>query len=199
MSRASLTLVSGSRDEKGAPDDPAPKMSLWERFRYAVVVPDDDTPSKKSAAAPARSVEEIQAEVKSTSEKERAIGLIVAPLGAAVGFVIIDALTHHGKSPGSTYETLFVVVVALSALIMAGALLRKRMILGVGTTLVGLDVFNLHYWGFGVPFVMVGAWYLVRSYRLGQELKAAGGGPSRSSGAAKPGRPRANKRYTPPA
>jgi hypothetical protein len=62
--------------------------------------------------------------------------------------------------------------------------------------LYGLAVFNLRYWGFGVPFVMVGAWYLVRAYRLQQELKrTAGDTPSaRTNGA----RPRSNKRYTPP-
>ena len=53
--------------------------------------------------------------------------------------------------------------------------------MGIALCLYGLAVFNLHYWGFGVPFLMAGAWYLVRAYRLQQELKraeAAGPGAS---------------------
>ena len=48
--------------------------------------------------------------------------------------------------------------------------------MGIVTSLYGLAIFNLHYWGFGVPFVMVGAWYLVRTYRLHRKLKEATAG-----------------------
>ena len=37
--------------------------------------------------------------------------------------------------------------------------------------LYGLAVFNLHYWGFGVPFILAGAWLLVRAYRLQRDLQ----------------------------
>jgi hypothetical protein len=84
--------------------------------------------------------------------------------------------------------------------------MRKRMFLGIALALYGLAVFNLHYWGFGVPFLMAGAWYLVRAYRLNQELKRVGGAdvsPSRNSSRqatlSNGSRPRASKRYTPPA
>ena len=59
-------------------------------------------------------------------------------------------------------------------------------------------------WGFGVPFLLAGAWYLVRAYRLQQALKRAeaGRGAARVRRAATEPRPRrgpaANKRYTPP-
>ena len=33
-------------------------------------------------------------------------------------------------------------------------LLRKRLFLGIATALYGLAIFNLHYWGFGIPFIM---------------------------------------------
>ena len=83
------------------------------------------------------------------------------------------------------------------------AMLRKRLFLGIATALYGLAIFNLHYWGFGVPFVMAGAWYLVRAYRLQQALKLAKGeGPAQrygskaqSKGASYTAKP--NKRYTP--
>ena len=41
--------------------------------------------------------------------------------------------------------------------------------------LYGLSIFNLHYWGFGLPFIMVGAWYLVRAYRLSREAQVGQG------------------------
>ena len=65
--------------------------------------------------------------------------------------------------------------------------------------LYGLSVFNLHYWGFGLPFIMAGAWYLVRSYRLSEKLKfAKAEGTGGASGRAAP-RGQPSKRYTPPA
>ncbi len=81
------------------------------------------------------------------------------------------------------------------------------MFLGIALALYGLAVFNLHYWGFGVPFLLAGAWYLVRAYRLSQELKRVGGSRrvavERSEPPGQPWRagprPRPNKRYTPPA
>ena len=85
------------------------------------------------------------------------------------------------------------------------AYLRKRLFLGISMALYGLAVFNLHYWGFGVPFLLLGAWLLVRAYRLQRDLKEANGeGPARggarrrgSGGSARSSRPQPNKRYTP--
>ena len=97
------------------------------------------------------------------------------------------------------------VLLALAVGILVSALLRKRLILGIALALFGLAVFNLHYWGFGVPFLLAGAWYLVRAYRFQQELKRVGGtdvsplsGRGRQATAANGCRPRQNKRYTPP-
>ncbi len=53
------------------------------------------------------------------------------------------------------------------------AYFRKRFFLGIAMALYGLSVFNLHYWGFGVPFLMVGAWLLVT--RLPPPARSAGG------------------------
>jgi hypothetical protein len=69
----------------------------------------------------------------------------------------------------------------------------------------GLTTFDLHGWGFGIPFVLGGSWLLMRAYRLHRDLKeATGEGPSRSGsqrrgrGVPDAARPRPNKRYTPP-
>jgi hypothetical protein len=87
------------------------------------------------------------------------------------------------------------------------AMWRKRLFLGMATALYGLAIFNLHYWGFGIPFVMCGAWYLVRAYRFQRQLRQATGdlptgfGARRSkaneNGSSYSVRPGGNKRYTP--
>jgi hypothetical protein len=112
------------------------------------------------------------------TDKERLIGLIAAPAAAAIGLLVISALVANDPTGAkhvrvSLYEELLAVLMVLSVAMLAGALLRKRMVVGVAAALYGLSVFNLRYWGFGVPFVLVGAWYLVRAYRRQKELKLA--------------------------
>jgi hypothetical protein len=174
-------------------------MTWWERLKYAMVKPDDapdDTPPED------RSVDEIEADIAQANDKERAIGLIAAPIAALVGLIIssasIDYARNHHQSV-TVYDELTYVLLGLSVLALAMAWWRKRLFLGITLALYGLAVFNLRYWGFGVPFVMVGAWYLVRAYRLQQELKRATAADAPSSRArSNGGRPRSSKRYTPP-
>ena len=124
--------------------------------------------------------------VRSATDKERLIGLLAAPLGAAIGILVITALIDndppaHLKNGQlnrlhvslSVYHELFFVLLGLSILILVMAMLRKRLFLGITMALYGLAVFNLHYWGFGVPFILAGAWLL----RAG--LQAAEGPPRR--------------------
>jgi hypothetical protein len=180
-----------------------PKASLWLRFQNAVVKPDESGSSTKEPDN--RTIEELEAENLRANDKERAIGLIAAPLAALIGIVIsgdqIDNAINHNQST-AIYHDLLWVLVLMSVLMLVTAMLRKRMFLGMVTALYGLAVFNLKYWGFGVPFVLVGAYFLVRSYRLSQALKIANGdgtGAQRRPGARPEGSlPRPNKRYTPP-
>ena len=189
----------------GSPDGPgAPAMTWWERVKFALVRPPDD--DVRETKADERSVEELEAAIKRADDKERAIGLIAAPLAAVIGIVIssasIDyAKTHHQSL--TVYDELTYVILGLSVLMLATAWWRKRLFLGITMALYGLAVFNLHYWGFGVPFLMAGSWYLVRAYRLQQALKraqGAGTAPVRrtTTGGSGAARPRASKRYTPP-
>lgn len=105
----------------------------------------------------------------------------------------------------SLYHEVLIALLGLSVLMMATAWFRKRLYLGIVLALFGLTVFNLHYWGFGVPFLMFGAWMMVTSYRLNKSLKeAAGGGgvppgsaASRAS-ATTTAKPRSSRRHTPP-
>jgi hypothetical protein len=77
--------------------------------------------------------------------------------------------------------------------------------LAISMALYGVTLFQLGWLGFAVPFVLAGAWYLVRSYRLQQELRRAEPEDVRpastraKSSAAAGVRARPNKRYTPPA
>ena len=179
--------------------------SLGERLRSAMLKPVDPDTQAKARTPEKPSVEQLKAEAKAADDKERAIGLVGAPLAAAIGFLVVhtlvvnDPAAHLASGAAnpryvnpSIYDDLFLVLVALSLVMLFTALFRKRLYLGMAFALYGLGVFNLHYWGFGVPFVMVGAWYLVRAYRINRNLKlAAAEGQSA-------GRPHATKRYTPP-
>jgi hypothetical protein len=177
-------------------------MTRLQRLRYSMVRPDG--PDK--APVQSQAVEEIEAEIATISDKERAIGLVVAPIAAVVGLFISGASINEAKTLHQSYSIfvgLTYLMLAMSVLILVMAWLRKRLFLGIVTAMYGLAVFNLHQWGFGFPFIMVGAWYLVRAYRLQQSLRSATGdgpGASRRGGSAPPrgSRPRRNKRYTPP-
>ena len=209
------------RGSNSAADDAQPKPGLWLRFQNAIVKPDDpDGDAQAKADQATRPLAELEAESKTLSDKERAIGFVAAPLGALVTFIIITVLINndpaaHFKNGSinaahvnpSLYHQLFFVLLAMSVLILVTSFLRKRLFLGIVLGLFGLGVFNLHYWGFGIPFVLAGAWYLMRTYRLSQSIKlASGDGSARGAYKPKPrGLPSAggvlptpNKRYTPP-
>lgn len=183
-------------------------MTRWERIKYSMVRPDDDPSDAKPQEV--RPVEEIEAEISRSNDKERAIGLVAAPVAAVIGLIISSASINYAKTHDqsvSVYDKLTYVLLGLAVLILITSWLRKRLFQGITLALYGLAIFQLHYtyFGFAAPFLLAGAWYLVRAYRLQQELKraeAAGPhaprpkGSTGSNGA--PPRPRRNKRYTPP-
>ncbi len=192
-----------SEDAGSSGRDDAPRMTRWQRLKYTFIEPDDSVEEK--AAADDRSVEELEETIRSSDDKERAIGLVAAPLAAIVGIIISSATIQNAKNHHDS-TTVFVeltyVILGMAVLILVSSLMRKRLFQGITLALYGLAVFNLRFWGFGIPFVLAGAWYLVRSYRLQQALKKAEAaeGPARPKGAPRPdgARPRPNKRYTPP-
>ena len=168
-------------------------------------------PHDEAVAPP--SATELTAEISSATDKERIIGLLAAPWAAAIGILIASALisrdppavtaaglVNHLHTPVSYYYEVLGALVALSVVLLVGAWFRKRVVIGIAAALYGLTVFNLHYWGFGVPFLACGAWLLVRAYRLQRSLKEVTGDAATPRGgrstlaAARP-----NKRYTPPA
>ena len=104
-------------------------------------------------------------------DHERLAGLVAAPLAALVDFLVVgvlvarDRVAHLGVAV-SRYETLQVVLLVLVAAALASALLRRRLLLGATLGLQGLGLIDLHFWGFAIPFVALGAWLLARAYRL---------------------------------
>jgi hypothetical protein len=178
------------------------------RFQTAIVKPDDLVSPKRKATEPQQSVEELQAAIARADDKERNIGLIAAPIGAVIALLISSNLISHAKSLNqstSVYQTLTFVLLGTAVLMLAMAWFRKRLFLGIVLAIFGLGIFNLRFWGFGIPFLLAGAWLLVRAYRLQKKLRLAGGGSGSTYGPPN-GRlpsaggvlPRPNKRYTPP-
>jgi hypothetical protein len=191
------------------------KVRLSDRLSAAMLKPEDPDVKAARASKGPKTVEELEAIVRSADDKERLVGLLAAPFAGIIGILVIasliandpPALLKNGKANAlhvsvGIYHELELVLLGLAVLMVVTALLRKRLYLGIVLALYGLAVFNLHYWGFGIPFVMFGAWLLVRSYRLQRELREANGeGPSTRGtrrGGTSGNRPRANKRYTPP-
>jgi hypothetical protein len=176
------------------------KAPLGERLRNALVKPPD--PSSVAAAPDApRTVEELEATNKYADDKERLVGLFAAPIAAAIGLIITGAdISNDPAAPSklhvnpSIYQELRGVLLVLSVVMLVMGMRRKRLFLGMAMALYGLTVFNLHYWGFGVPFILFASWLLVRAYRASRDLREATEGTSRGGAAG----PRASKRYTPP-
>ncbi|MGD0320212.1 MAG: hypothetical protein ABSC00_01190 [Acidimicrobiales bacterium] len=210
--RLLLVLPRLKRDQEKAP--------LGDRLRNAVVKPvEPDAASTAKVSDEPLSVEELEAAVRSADDKERLIGLFAAPVAAAIGILVISALISNDPPAFlkngqvnklhvslSLYHDLTVVLLGLSVLMLVTAWFRKRLYLAILMALYGLAVFNLHYWGFGIPFLLGGSWLLVRSYRLQRDLReATGETPSRPGARQRRGgatatmsRPQPNKRYTPP-
>ena len=211
-------ILKGERYPFTMPSNPAsvggsepPAMTWWERLKYAMVRPDDD---ERTSAPDERSAEELEATIRSADDRERAVGLIAAPVAAALSFVLIGAditrnssvATHLNDAkhyvPASTYHWVLLVFLGLSLVMLVAAWLRKRMVLAIALALYGVGLFQLGWLGFAVPFVLAGAWYLVRAFRLQQALKQAEGSgtstPRRTNAGGAAPRPRPSKRYTPP-
>jgi hypothetical protein len=199
--------------------DDLPEVSKWHRFTASLsnmmlkpaVAAETRTGEDRPANQGPTTIPELEAAVKRADDKERIIGLLAAPVAAAIVFVVMATLVHndpaqylsngtlnpHHTNPNN-YTELGLLTLALALVMLGGAWFRKRLVIGIASALYGLSFFNLHYWGFGLPYIMIGAWYMVRAYRLSQKLKLARAADAPSFGPGGVQAP-ANKRYTPPA
>lgn len=162
--------------------------------------------------------EALDAGERSANDKERLIGLFAAPLAAGIALMVTNSLIANDPSailadgqPNrlhvsvGLYHEVLIASLALSLFVLVASWFRKRLLIGVGLALYGLTIFNLRFWGFGVPFLIGGAWYLVRAYRIHQRFRDARTDTASQSrlaavgpGASSLTRPTPNKRYTPP-
>lgn len=192
----------------GDQDGDQDKERLSDRLRRTFLKPAPEGGGKPAPFESLTTVDEIEGAIKRADDAERMVGLIAAPLAAAIGLLVTGSLIANDPKAHlasgainkahvnpSLYVEIGGVAIVLSLLMLGFAWTRKRLYLGIVCALYGLSVFNLHFWGFGVPYILVAAWYLVRAYRLQTKLKTAkaegGGSAGRQYGA--------NKRYTPKA
>jgi hypothetical protein len=156
----------GGRDPDRSEGDPSPRLSLGhrlllalprlrrdgdrapfgERLRNAVLKPVE--PGTKPTGTSVNgsdelSVEELETAARFASDQERLIGLFAAPVGAAIGLVVINYLIAHDPPallPNGTtnkahvsvslYHSLTLVLLGLSLVMLASAFFRKRLFLG---------------------------------------------------------------------
>jgi hypothetical protein len=186
------------------------KETLRERLSRTFLKPGPERAAKPQPFDELVTTDEIEAAIKRADDKERLVGLIAAPVAAAIDLIVTQARidddpparlahgvinkAHYSLTP---YHEAFLVGFILAFVILAMAWWRKRTFLGIAMALYGLSIFDLGFWGFGIPFVLGGAWYLVRAYRLQNKLKVAKASGGRQTGP-RPGSVQ-NKRYTPKA
>ena len=73
-------------------------MTLWERFKYTMVRPDDEADDKKNASRRSLGRGARGRPSRRSDDKERAIGLVAAPLAALVGIIISSASIDYAKN-----------------------------------------------------------------------------------------------------
>lgn len=182
-----------------------------ERLTDFFLKPSAAPPPSDRAGVPSPTVDALEEAARFANDKERIIGLLAAPFAAAIGLLVYGALA--GSDPPayvkdgfvdskhvslSLYAELLGVLLVLAVAMLATAWLRKRLFLGCAMALYGLAIFNLHYWGFGVPYLLFGAWLIVRAYRARRDLREATAPRGSPGGAALATAPAQSKRYTPP-
>jgi hypothetical protein len=192
------------------------RPGVWQRMTLAIsgammrpAAGGDDSETSAPAEGPT-TIPEIEEAIRRADDKERLVGLLAAPIAAAIGLIVTSAQIAHDPAATlangqlnrlhtnpSTYVEFGLIAMALALGMLGAAWFRKRLIMGITAALYGLSIFNLHWWGFGLPFIMIGAWYLVRAYRLQNKLKMAKASdePDYRSPLSPPP---PNKRYTPP-
>jgi hypothetical protein len=213
-------------DADAAEDGTPPKLGSWRRLwqnpdgesltvrlkdvMLKPMVESETRPDRPAPGADLTDVDEIQAAIDRADDTERLVGLVLAPVAALIGLIVTGSLISNDPKAllangavnikhvnPSLYLEIGGVAFVLALLMLALAWWRKRLFLGIVMALYGLTIFNLKFWGFGIPYLLAASWYLVRHYRLTQKLKLA----SADGGGARPGRPGPggpNKRYTPP-
>src|ERR1700728_4436340 len=117
-----------SEDAGDPGEDDTPPLTRWQRLKYTIVQPDDD--ADKKAVADDRSVEELEEAIRSSDDKERAIGLVAAPLAAIIGILVGSATIQNAKNTHqstSEFVTLTYVLLGLAELVLATSMMHQAL------------------------------------------------------------------------
>jgi hypothetical protein len=188
-------------DDNGHVGDGEPGLTFRQRLS-GLFLKAPPPGSEPAPVAPPRTLEELEDAERYADDKERMIGLVAAPVAAFLTILLANSESRNEAAhwTHSLYAEFVIVLLGLAVIMLAAAWFRKRLYMGVAMALYGLALFNLRWWGFGFPYILVGSWLLVRAYRAQKAVKLATGetGDRGGSGSVGSSGPRASKRYTPP-
>jgi hypothetical protein len=206
-------------DEPEADDQPATKRRLMERLM-------DAAPAAPAKATLDRNGNPTKWSIDRLDGRERVYSYIAAFMAAFFAlftyFAEADNANFHIKKGQFTPQTTLIVGVVCAIALFATAYLGRRALVGFVALFTFLGFSNTDF-VIGLPFLLLAAWLLYRSYKVQKEVtarikseRAAGPSespsarPSRTEAAADrragtraggrkkgPGGPEANKRYTP--
>ncbi len=206
------------RSEPDAVGDDQSDGGRWQRFTGAIsdfalkpaVAMESATGNDEPAQEGPTTVAELEAAIKRADDKERLIGLLAAPVAAAIVFLVMSALVHNDPSAllsnglpnprhvnPNIYTELGLVTLALALIMLAGAWFRKRLVIGIAVRTLRAVVLQSSL--LGLRSALHHDRLLVPGPRL-PSLPEAQAGQAGGGTALGPGRgPRQpNKRYTPP-
>ncbi len=135
--------------------------------------------------------EEITHRIKRLDDRERFLALSAAPFGVAVGVLLTVVAIHlnpslmlHGK-PNPKHESTSLILLeggvrlALSGVVVACALTRRRSLVGFALLFLGTSMGSPL---FALPFWALGGYLIWRVFKYQRVLTARGGAQRRASG-----------------
>src|SRR5580700_550026 len=91
-----------ARLDPDAADDETPRMSSWQRFTASIsnfmlkpAPAEPATGASEAADSGPSTVPELEAAVKRADDKERLVGLLMAPVAAAIALLVVASLVAH--------------------------------------------------------------------------------------------------------
>jgi len=163
------------RPARAEPAEPAERTEPGAAEAEATPAPGKARPKGETSPSGLTKAELAHA-IKYIDDRERRIGMFMAPLGAAIGvaLIVVGFRTHQaqhlakGQTPRDTVITLGFVAIALAAVVFLAALSRRRAFLGFALVFLGIPLnFPLL-----LPFWFVGGWLVFRSLKWQRELAA---------------------------
>jgi len=155
---------------------------------------DEPVPDRAGATRPAKggatgkatsgmTKDELVVAIKRIDDQERKIGLLIAPIGAVVGVLLMISAIHLNPAVGhknhvsaSVFIWEGVARVVLAILVAVAAFTRRRSFLGFALLFLGTALGSPIV---ALPFWFVGGWLIWRAFKWQKELAAMTGGQRR--------------------